>query len=184
RRVDLQVEVGQAPSQRQRARPAILPQGAQLDRLPRVPVARDGDRAGVGHPELHDQAVTTRFRYEGGPWRGSSRGWGGAGGAVESHAECDEPGARKPLVGLAQRAPAPELQSYPWSHEYLQVSAARHGRGVRGGEARQSPERYHRPAALEGGARTRVGEPAIGKVSRLDAHLDGRGCQAAVGPPP
>src|SRR5205807_7970636 len=136
-----------------------------------------------GNPESHDQAVTTRFRHEGSPSRGSSRGRG-AGGAVKSNAECDEPGARKPLVGLAQRAPAPELQSYPWSHEYLQGSAARHGRGVRGGETCQRPERYHRPAALEGGARTRVGEPAIGKVSRLDAHLDGRRCQAAAGPPP
>src|SRR5712691_11705180 len=92
----------------QRALPDILAQGAQLERLPRVPVARDGDRAGVGHPESHDQAVTTRFRYEGGPLRGSSRGRG-AGGAVESHAECDEPSAGEPLVGLTERAPAPNL---------------------------------------------------------------------------
>src|SRR2546422_283279 len=146
RPVDLQVEVVQSAPQRQRALPDVVAQGAQLERLPRIPVARDGDRAGVGHPESHDQAVTTRSRHEGGPLRGSSRGRG-AGGAVESHAECDEPGARKPLVGLAQRAPAPELQSYPWSHEYLQVSAARHGRGVRGGEACQRRDRYHRPAA-------------------------------------
>src|SRR5213076_2170523 len=120
---------------------------------------------------------------EGGPLRGS--GWGRCPRRVaESDAERDEASAGEPLVWLAQRAPAPELQSYPWSHEYLQGSAARHGRGVRGGETCQRPERDHRPAALEGGARTRVGEPAIGKVSRLDAHLDGRRCQAAVGPPP
>src|SRR5205814_10075516 len=92
--------------------------------------------------------------------------------------------AAEPWVGLAPGAPAPERPSYPWSHEYLQGSAARRGRGVRGGGTCQRPERDHRPAALEGGARTRVGEPAIGKVSRLEAHLDGRRCQAAAGPPP
>src|SRR6266446_4829675 len=66
----------------------------------------------------HNQAVATRCWYQGCP-----PGDGGDGRhvrrLVESHAECDEPRARKPLVGLPQRAPGAELQRYAWADEQL-----------------------------------------------------------------